>query len=533
LSAGETNRILAAEILAALHAAGVRTLCLCPGGRNAPLILAADAARGAFDLVSFFEERSAGFFALGRCRRDNAPVAVVTTSGTAAAELLPPVLEAAHSGLPLIVVTADRPRRLRGTGAPQTIDQVPLFAAARAPVLDLEAPGQLGGDLPAVAGPLHLNVCFDEPLGGEPLAVDFDPAPPGPAGATPWMTETEVRAACDDFFSRVRRPLVLVSSLRPDDARALAPWLASLDSPLYLEAVSQLRGHAALQKTSLRGGERILLTPECRRACDGVLRLGGVPTPRYWRELEDFGHPVLHVSRVDLPGLARPDPVVPLDRFLPVCRNYAPPGGGHEALFALDRAAERFVIESLAVEPRSEAALVLALDELLPDAARVFLGNSLPIREWDLVARRRTDERTFFANRGVNGIDGLVSSALGLADPVRPTAAIIGDLSALYDLPGLWPAEQMPEASLTIAVLNNGGGAIFDRMFKHQAFRNAHGLNFRGWADMFGWHYAALAAAGDPWPPGRRRLVEVRPDAAATRRWSESLAAWWHAAGHS
>jgi 2-succinyl-5-enolpyruvyl-6-hydroxy-3-cyclohexene-1-carboxylate synthase len=532
LSAGETNRILAAEILAALHAAGVRTLCLCPGGRNAPLILAADAARGAFDVVSFFEERSAGFFALGRCRRDNAPVAVVTTSGTAAAELLPPVLEAAHSGLPLIVVTADRPRRLRGTGAPQTIDQVPLFAAARTTVLDLDAPGQLGS-LPALAGPLHLNVCFDEPLGGEPLAVHFDAAPSGPADPTSWMTENEARAVCDDFFSRVRRPLVLVSSLCPDDACTLAPWLASLDSPLYLEAVSQLRGHPALQKTSLHGGERILLAPECRSACDGVLRLGGVPTPRYWRELEECGHPVLHVSRVDLPGLARPGPVVPLDRFLPICRTYAPSGGGHEALLALDRAAEKFVRESLAAEPRSEAAHVLALDELLPDEARVFLGNSLPIREWDLVARRRTDGRTFFANRGVNGIDGLISSALGLADSARPTAAIIGDLSALYDLPGLWPAEQMPEASLTIAVVNNGGGAIFDRMFKHQAFRNAHGLNFRGWADMFGWDFAAVSVAGDPWPLGRRRLVEVRPDAAATSRWSDALAAWWHAAGQS
>lgn len=532
MSAGETNPILAAEILAALHAAGVRTLCLCPGGRNAPLILAADAARGTFDVVSFFEERSAGFFALGRSRRDHAPVAVVTTSGTAAAELLPAVLEAAQSGLPLIVVTADRPRKLRGTGAPQTIDQLPLFAAARAPVLDLDAPGQLG-PLPAVAGPLHLNVCFDEPLGGEPPAVRFAPARPGPADPPLWMTEAGARAACDEFFSRVRRPLVLVSSLGPDDARALAPWLASLDSPLYLEAVSQLRGHPSLQNTGLRGGERILLTPECRGACDGVLRLGGVPTPRYWRELEELGHPVLHASRVDLPGLARPGPVVPLGRFLPLCRNYAPPGGGHEALLTLDRAAQRFVAGSLAAEPRSEAALVLALDELLPDDARIFLGNSLPIREWDLVARRRTDERTFFANRGVNGIDGLVSSALGLADAARPTAAIIGDLSALYDLPGLWPAEQMTEASLTIAVINNGGGAIFDRMFKHQAFRNAHGLNFRGWADMFGWEYAAFSSAGDPWLPGRRRLVEVRPDAVATSRWSESLAAWWRAAGPS
>ncbi len=529
MSAGETNRVLAADTLASLHAAGVRTLCLCPGGRNAPLVLAADAARGAFELVSFFEERSAGFFALGRCRRDQAPVAVVTTSGTAAAELLPAVLEAAHTGLPLMVVTADRPRRLRGTGAPQTIDQVPLFTAARAPVMDLEAPGEIGV-LPSLAGPLHLNVCFDEPLGGEPLHIDFSASPPRAAGPVPWMNEGEARAACEDFFARVRRPLVLVSSLRPDDASALAPWLASLDSPLYLEAVSQLRGHPALARTSLHGGERILLTPECRAACDGIVRLGGVPTPRFWRELEDSSRPVLHVSRVNLPGLARPEPVVPLEHFLAIGATLAPRGGGHEALLALDRAAAAFVSESTAAEPRSEAALVRAIDERLPDDARIFLGNSLPIREWDLVARRRDDRRSFFANRGVNGIDGLVSSALGLAAADRPTAAILGDLSALYDLPGLWPAAQMPGAHLTIAVVNNGGGAIFDRMFQHEAFRNAHALNFRDWAAMFGWDYAAVEAVGETWPASSRQLVEAVPDVHATRRWSAAQAAWWRAA---
>ena len=160
MSAAATNRALTAEILVALHAAGVRTICVCPGGRNAPLVLACEAARGSFDVVSFFEERSAAFFALGRIRRDQAPAAVITTSGTAAAELLPAMLEAAHTGLPLIAVTADRPRHLRCTGAPQTINQLPLFAAANTPVIDLDAAGQLGL-LPRLQGPLHLNVCFD------------------------------------------------------------------------------------------------------------------------------------------------------------------------------------------------------------------------------------------------------------------------------------------------------------------------------------------------------------------------------------
>ncbi len=524
MSAAATNRALAAEVLAVLRETGVRTVCVCPGGRNAPLVLALEAARESFDIVSFFEERSAAFFALGRIKRDGAPAAVVTTSGTAAAELLPAMLEAAQDGRRLIAVTADRPRHLRGTGAPQTIDQLPLFAATGAPVIDLDAPGQLDA-LPSVRGPVHLNVCFNEPL------VDNDVGAPTPmrAGrpeiAAAWMRSDEARRICEDFFGTVRHPLVLVSSLDAADAHALAPWLASLDCPLYLEAVSQLRNHRDLQEFSLHSGERILLTPECRAACDGVIRLGGVPTPRFWREAEN--RPVLHVSTVNLPGMAGRAPVVPLDIFHGLAADFAPRGGRTAALFTRDRAAAVELEHLLEAEPRSEAGLVRALSARLPSAARILLGNSLPIREWDLAAVRRPEDRTLFANRGVNGIDGLVSTALGLASSDRPAAAVLGDLSALYDLAGLWPAAQLPGADFTLAVINNAGGRIFDRMFKHAAFLNSHRLRLRGWAEMFGWHYAEMHGADDPLPPATPRLIEVLPDPESTRRFADSYAALW------
>ncbi len=510
--------------MAALHAAGVRTVCVCPGGRNAPLVMACEAARGSFDVVTFFEERSAGFFALGRIRRDGAPAAVVTTSGTAAAELLPAMLEAHHSGQRLIAVTADRPRRLRGTGAPQTIDQIPLFAAARAPVTDIDAPGRLD-DLPAANGPLHLNVCFDEPLlDGTPVEI-APGTPETPETPAPWMDETLAREACADFFAAVKNPLVLVSSLDAADAAALAPWLASLGCPLYLEAVSQLREHACLQEFSLHAGERILLTPELRRACDGVLRIGGVPTPRFWRECEDL--PVLHASRVDLPGLARRSPVVPLPVFLRIADAFRPRGGDSGELFRRDRDAARRLGELLAAEPAGEAGLVRALAQRFASDARILLGNSLPLREWDLAAPRLQNARSHFANRGVNGIDGLVSTSLGLAGAGRPGAAVLGDLSALYDLAGLWPAAQLPPGDITIAVVNNGGGRIFDRMFRHPAFLNAHDIRLRGWAEMFGWHFGEMHSQGDPFPGGSPRIVEVVPDEAATRRFAEGYAALW------
>ncbi len=526
MSAAERNRALAVEALAALHSAGAGTVCICPGGRNAPLVAAFDAARDAFDVVTFFEERSAAFFALGRIRRDRAPAAVVTTSGTAAAELLPAMLEARYSGLPLVAVTADRPRSLRGTGAPQTIDQLPLFAAARAPVTDVAAPGEMP-DLPATNGPFHLNICFDEPLLGEtPAGIALGkPEPPGEPA--PWMDEAAARRACADFFAAARNPLVMVSSLDDAAAAALAPWLASLNCPLYLEAVSQLREHPRLQEFSLYAGERILLAPERREACDGVLRIGGVPTPRFWRECGGEGRPVLHVSRVDLPGMAGDAPVIPLPVFLRVAGEFCPCGADASALFRKDREAAGRLAELLDVEPKSEAALVRALARRFPDDARVLLGNSLPVREWDLAAPRAPNHRSLFANRGVNGIDGLVSTALGLAGAGRPAAAVIGDLSALYDLAGLWPVGQIASADITLAVINNGGGKIFDRMFRHPAFVNAHGIRLRGWAEMFGWHYGAVRGPGEPFPDSSPSIVEVLPDPAATKRFADGYAALW------
>ena len=515
---------MAAEILGVLRGAGVRTICLCPGGRNAPLVLACEAAAETFDLVSFFEERSASFFALGRIRRDEAPVAVITTSGTAAAEILPAMLEAAHAGLPLIAVTADRPRILRGTGAPQTIDQLPLFAAAKVPVIDIERPGELVS-LPSARGPVHINVCFDEPLVDGPLTESVFPAADIPDAPGSWMDEKQARDICTDFFRSVRHPLVMVSSLDPAAARALAPWLASLECPLYLEAVSQLRGHRDLQEFSLQSGEKILLSSECRAACDGVLRIGGVPTPRFWRQAEDWR--VLHVSAVNLPGLGNRSPVIPLDIFTSIAADFTPEAGNTGPLFARDRSAAHALRQLLQSEPHSEAGLVRALSEHLAANARILLGNSLPIREWDLAAHRTEDQRIIFANRGVNGIDGLVSTTLGLADSDRPAAGVIGDLSALYDMAGLWPATQLRDADITLAVINNAGGKIFDRMFRSAAFLNAHGLRLRGWAEMFGWHYATIRGPSDPFPPGTPRLLEVLPDEEATRRFADGYAALW------
>lgn len=526
MSAIETNRQLAAGILSALHEAGVRSLCVCPGGRNAPLVLAAEAARASFEVVSFFEERSAAFFALGRIKRDHAPAAVLTTSGTAAAELLPAMIEARYAGHPLIAVTADRPRRLRGTGAPQTIDQTTLFTAAHAKFIDLEQPEKLPA-LGPIDGPFHVNVCFDEPLTDGPVTMSLPPVRSAPKASTSWINPGEAADAVEGFFRRVRHPLIIVSTLEPAEAHAVGAWLATVEAPLYLEGVSQLRGDPHLQEFSLTAGERILLSPECRAACDGVLRIGGVPTPRFWREAESWPE-VLHVSRVNLPGMAAHRTVVPPELFFRAAEGVAlRTSPRYDKLKALDARITREVAALLTAEPRCEAALVQAFTRRIDSRARILIGNSLSIREWDLVAPRCPNSQSLFANRGANGIDGLVSTALGLAGGESPTAALIGDLSALYDLAGLWSATQLADHDITLAVVNNGGGMIFDRLFRHPAFLNRHDLRLRGWAEMFGWHYGVMKSPDDTWPASSPRLVEILPDTEATARWSDAYAARW------
>jgi 2-succinyl-5-enolpyruvyl-6-hydroxy-3-cyclohexene-1-carboxylate synthase len=219
--------------------------------------------------------------------------------------------------------------------------------------------------------------------------------------------------------------------------------------------------------------------------------------------------------------------VLPLQYFPVLGNGAAPCGGKNDALFGRDRKIAGATLGLVLREPRSEAALVRAAAEKFAGKARILLGNSLAIREWDLVVPRAVTNRTFFANRGVNGIDGLVSTALGLAAEDRPAAALLGDLSALYDMAGLWPAAQLAGADITIAVVNNGGGKIFERMFKNAAFLNTHKLHFRGWAEMFGWHYGQMHAPEDPWPASSPRLVEILPDAEATGRFAEAYAALW------
>ncbi len=484
----------AARLIADVRAAGVREFCVCAGSRNSPLL----AVLGSSDarLFSFVDERSAAFFALGRVKVFGAPIAIVTTSGTAVAELLPAAVEAFYSGAPLVFITADRPARYRGTGAPQSIDQVGIFGLYAETSLDAWSRSRA----------LHLNVEFDEPLidaavpGGEARdrVVGLDERVP-PVTTAPSIPPAELAA-----FSR---PLVILGGLASRHHARVRAFLQDLNAPVHAEALSGLREDPSLQH--ITAGERMI----ARGAFDSVIRIGNVPTLRFWRDLDTNDQPVVHFSDLPFAGLTR-GAVRPIEA-LPALH-----GKRDEDFFARDRELAARLAAILDDEPHSELAMVRALSLQLSDRSRVYLGNSLPIREWDLVASREPRAFEHEANRGANGIDGQLSTFFGWCAPDRENVCILGDLTTMYDLGAPWIVRQLDEGMrFRIVVINNGGGRIFGRVaslravdadVRERIIENVHDVRFAQWASM--WNID---------------VTELRPDADASKRaWQRYDALW-------
>lgn len=494
-----TQAQLIHQTLHTLAYLGVREVCVAAGARNAPLISALLASSG-LKIWNFFEERSAAFFALGRIMADRLPVAVVTTSGTAAAELLPATIEAHYQNLPLVLLTADRPKSHRGSGAPQSIEQAGLFGVYATQVGDWDATDE-SHEGHCAEGPLHLNVCLDEPLDTNVSGIDFSTAKP-PKHAQ----ETHPCALqCD---------LVLAAGLHPADAATAAPFLARLGAPIIAEATSNLHGFAELQPLLIPGGERALQSARPAH----VLRLGAVPSWRWWRDLEAMTKvKVTHLTRTGFSGLARKENVETLTWENIHCTEFtqhAPPCG----ILRFEPEVDKF--------PLSEPAWVRKIVEAIPAGSRVFLGNSLPIREFNLALQTAKPGVEFYANRGANGIDGLVSTFLGTSAVHKGECwLILGDLSALYDLAAPWIIAQLEHPRLRIVVLNNGGGKIFSRVASlrslpdaaRNVIENRHTLSFEPWAQLWGMEYLQTEDANDlndllavP------MVIEIRPDAMQT-----------------
>lgn len=468
-----TQAQLIQQTLSTLVHFGVREVCIAAGARNAPLVAALLASKG-LKIWNFFEERSAAFFAVGRMMADRQPVAVVTTSGTAAAELLPATIEAHYQSLPLFLLTADRPKSYRGSGAPQAIEQFQLFGVYAQPLGDWDATDdpiemyETRDDRPR-----HLNVCLDEPLETNAAGVDFSGGriPQTEGAGSPLSLE------CD---------LVLASGMHPADAKEVAPLLVKLGVPIVAEATSNLHGFRDLQPLLIPGGARALQSARPTH----VLRLGAVPSWRWWRDLEEHAKiRVTNITRSAFSGLARAENVATLPWETIQSLQFSTPGESC-GLLRFEPELEKFA--------QSEPGWMRQLAQVIPAGSRVFLGNSLPIREMNLALQTTKPGVEFFANRGANGIDGLVSTFLGTSATHRGECwLIVGDLSTLYDLAAPWIIAQLDHPKLRIVVINNGGGKIFSRVNSLRALpeparaviENRHSLSFEPWAQMWGLEY--------------------------------------------
>jgi 2-succinyl-5-enolpyruvyl-6-hydroxy-3-cyclohexene-1-carboxylate synthase len=456
---------------------GMRHAVTCPGSRNAPLALTL-AAQDRLEAVSVIDERSAGFFALGMAKASGRPVAVTCTSGTAAANLHPAVVEAWEARVPLIVLTADRPPELREVGAGQAIDQIKLYGSAVKWFVEVGThdPGRetaihhralacraywtaAGGR----AGPVHLNFPLREPLA--PAPEELDPADwAGRPGGRPWTDLREATDAAVPQRLEGKRGVIVCGPTTEAVAEPAASFAAACGWPILAEPTSGLRCGPHDRSHVIAHYDLLLRVPSFaqRHRPEMVLRVGDMPTSkplREWlagaRQVVVDPHAVWHEPTRRAELVLRCSAQSALENLE---ARVADPDW-----LASWRAADSEVPRALAAAPDGfEPKLLAALEPELPAGAIVWLSSSMPVRDVEACFPQSPKPLRFLANRGANGIDGVVSSAAGAALATgRPAWLLTGELALLHDVGGLLAARRAG-ADLHVVCLNNGGGAIFD-----------------------------------------------------------------------
>ncbi|TKI04777.1 2-succinyl-5-enolpyruvyl-6-hydroxy-3-cyclohexene-1-carboxylic-acid synthase [Martelella alba] len=507
------NRRWAGVIVETLTRHGVRDICIAPGSRSTPLTLAA-AAQPALARHTHFDERGLGHLALGLAKATRRPVAVIVTSGTAAANLYPALIEASLTGEALILLTADRPPELIDCGANQAIRQSGLFAGFAGQTVNLPRPTP---DIPAEwlvstldqalsaqgNATVHINCPFAEPFyGPDPAEEDAWSSSLGQwwRDYRPWLRNDypNIAVAAGDWHDwRRRRGLVIAGRMPAEQGQRLAVWAAELGWPLIGDVLSQTGQplpHADLWLADPAASA-------CLRRVEWVIQFGGGLTGKRLLQWQ-AQCPAAEYWLVD-PAAGRLDPANHRGRRIhsaigawldahPACPQtpWAAP------LTALSRRAGEH-IRAMLGEGLGEAQFAYRLAELLPVGGRLFLGNSLTVRLVDALAQLPAGYPVY-GNRGASGIDGLLSTAAGvLRGEDRPLLVVVGDLSALYDLNALALFRDSASPAV-IVVINNDGGQIFSLLPTPETVRQPlyvmpQRVEFRHAAALFGLPYARPA----------------------------------------
>ncbi len=612
MTAPNRNTLWATAIVDELVAAGVDAVVVSPGSRSTPLTMAAARAED-LHLFSALDERSAAYFALGRARRTGRVTPLICTSGTAAANYHPAVMEADNARVPLLALTADRPPELRDSGANQTADQEKLYGDAVRFYKDLPEPAATDRALRSVRttvaravvaaegadpGPVHLNVPFKKPLEPTPVPgdvpTDLDPvAEFGRDGGyvdvtrgTTEPAEAELRALADALAAE--RGLIVAGPADPPglDPEAVTALAHATGYPILADPLSNLRYGGHVRVAPVIGAYDAYLSAAVADGTgwpdpDVVLRLGASPTSKRLRKyLAATGadeYVVDPAGRWREAEFAATDLVVAEPNRLCARLSRIVAGGGDpdwrdrwveadrvaRAIHRRDRDDGADSGEGDGVDSDHgfhEGDVLRVVADELPDPATLFVSNSMPVRDLDRFVPPSTTNVTALGNRGVSGIDGIVSSALGAGSATTDgLTLVIGDLALYHDTNGLLAIGRC-DVDVTVVVINNDGGGIFHKLpiesfepeFTTQ-FKTPHGIDFESMADLHGLSYARVdarpeasgAAVDGDFPADAvaeayraardadgSRLIEVRTDAESSHRTRERLRATVEEAVH-
>jgi len=555
------NTIYANAFIDALIAAGLKRVCVAPGSRHTPLVLALARHREEIEMSSHLDERSAAFFALGLAIGSGEPTAVICTSGSAAANFFPAIIEAKQSRVPLIILTADRPQELRGSGANQTIDQVKLFGDyadvfVDAPLPQADPPPTALRHLRTLAaravatarnrqGVVHINFPFRkpfEPAADDSMAIDRSPTT---RFNTPQTKATAELAALlsDDLLKR--RGLIYCGhgACRSEAEREhMLPWALRLSDitgfPILAEFTSNMRSAA-----TVKAYESFLSAPDAEFSqVEVVIRFGAPPLCKAMGDFLSKTELAYHIycSRAgewadDTHSLTQHLTIAPASVSADDWGDFpsAQSSAWRDRLLRADAAAVKIIGRETESAPYFDGAVLRDIAELIPPNAALFAGNSLPVRHLDQFGVAAGGPSFAWANRGASGIDGNVSTALGIGAARRglPLVAVMGDITLYHDMNGLLAVKRCG-APVTIVLLNNAGGGIFQRLPVREFaphfsdyFITPHSLDFAHAAAMYGLDYiraddresfrsAFIRSLGGQ----RSTLIEVRSDASADLR---------------
>lgn len=480
---------------------GLSNVVISPGSRSTPLALTCTEHPDLKEWV-VIDERSAAFFALGMAKQTKRPVALVCTSGTAAANYFPAIVEAHYSRVPLIVLTADRPHELRDVGAPQAIEQIKLYGDYVKWFQEMALPESSLAMLQYVRnkaarafymaeegnpGPIHLNFPFREPLHPD-FSLDHLWGSTNDKSSTQiWegkrhIPEEHLQLLVEKLQDKQKGIIVCGPQVEEAFAEAVVSFAKSWGLPVLADPLSQVRSGKHNKAHIIEGYDAFLRSETIRKALkpDFIIRFGAMPVSKpylfYVKEHQQALQFVVekHTSFREPTGNATEfifaDPMLLCEGLSGANSKVHPDEGWLEVWQQMNRVAKKHLLHGEAAQI-TEGEAVRGLLEVLPEKSSLYVGNSMSVRDVDTFFMTTEKDMTVLANRGANGIDGMVSSGMGAAAAGKPVTLLLGDLSFFHDLNGLLAAKHY-RLNITILLINNNGGGIFS--FLPQAANKKH-----------------------------------------------------------